>query len=413
MMSKSPRLHLFQAYGIELEYMIVDNTTLNVKPIADVLLRNSDGEIQGELEKGDICWSNELVSHVVELKSNGPTKDLCAIRDSFNANIQQINKILKKKNARLMPTAAHPWMKPAEDSVLWPHDSGDIYRIYDRIFGCKGHGWSNLQSTHINLPFYDDEEFAKLHTAIRFILPIIPALSASSPILGEKFTGFMDKRLFYYEKNQSKIPAITGMVIPEKVVTMHGYQKQIYDRIAKAIGPHDPDNVLQPVWLNSRGAIARFDRGSIEIRIVDIQECATADIAIIFFITHLLRLLVSEKWISFSDQLDMSTESLYKIFSQAIRGGGQTLIDDRQYLKNWKVTNSIQGNELWALIIEKVAATYPEESKPWKETIEKINRATLAERIITALNDDYRRENLQIIYRELADCMGADKLFEP
>ncbi len=412
-MSKSPRLHLFQAYGIELEYMIVDDTTLNVKPIADVLLRDSSGEVLGELEKGDICWSNELVSHVVELKTNGPTKDLGSAKESFVANIREINEQLKKANARLMPSAAHPWMKPAEDTVLWPYDSGDIYRIYDRIFGCKGHGWSNLQSTHINLPFYDDEEFAKLHTAIRFILPIIPTLSASSPILGEKFTGFMDKRLFYYEKNQSKIPAITGMVIPEKVVTMHGYQKQIYDRIAKAIKPHDPDNMLQPVWLNSRGAIARFDRGSIEIRIVDIQECASADLAIVFFISHLLKVLISEKWISFSDQLEISTESLYQIFSQTIRGGSQTIIDNPEYLKHWRVKGSIRGHELWSIIIDKVCAAYPEESRPWVDTIRQINQATLAERIMTALDGDHSRENLEKVYRQLGDCLDKDKLFEP
>ena len=33
-------LHLFQAFGVELEYMIVDRDTLNVKPIADELLKD-------------------------------------------------------------------------------------------------------------------------------------------------------------------------------------------------------------------------------------------------------------------------------------------------------------------------------------------------------------------------------------
>lgn len=31
------KLHLFEAFGIELEYMIVDQDTLDVKPIADQL----------------------------------------------------------------------------------------------------------------------------------------------------------------------------------------------------------------------------------------------------------------------------------------------------------------------------------------------------------------------------------------
>ncbi len=411
-MSKNPRLHLFQAYGIELEYMIVDADTLNIRPIAEFILKDAESNIQGELEKGEVCWSNELVSHVVELKSNGPTKDLPAIRNHFNSNIQEINGILKKANARLMPTAAHPWMKPALETVLWPHDSGEIYRIYDKIFGCRGHGWSNLQSTHINLPFYDDEEFAKLHTAIRFMLPIIPALTASSPILGEKYTGFMDKRLFYYEKNQARIPAITGMVIPEKVVTMHGYQKQIYDRIEKAIRPHDPDRMLKPIWLNSRGAIARFDRGSIEIRIVDIQECTSADIAIVFFISHLLKLLVSEKWISFSDQLEIGTEDLYHTFSQTIRNGSQTVISDKEYLGRWKVKEIVTGSELWSMIIEKVSAAYPETSEMWKPVIERMNKATLAERIVEAMAGDYRIEKLREVYGRLGDCLAKDEMFE-
>lgn len=411
-MSKIPRLHLFQAFGIELEYMIVDKDTLSVRPIAEFLLKDEEGNIQGELEKGDVCWSNELVSHVVELKSNGPTPDLSKIRDSFNLNVQQINKILSGANARLMPTAAHPWMKPSLETVLWPHDSGEIYRIYDKIFGCRGHGWSNLQSTHINLPFYDDEEFAKLHTAIRFILPIIPALSASSPILGQKFTGFMDKRLFYYEKNQARIPAITGMVIPEKVVTMHGYQKQIYDRIEKAIRPHDPEKMLKPVWLNSRGAIARFDRGSIEIRIVDIQECPTADLALVFFISHLLRLLVSEKWIRFSDQLEISTEDLYHTFSQTIRNGSQTIVSDKEYLKKWKVNDNLSGRDLWSMIIEKVASAFPDAAQTWRPVIEKINQATLAERIVESIAGDYRMERLKEVYGKLADCLSNDELFD-
>ncbi len=411
--SKTPRLHLFQGYGIEMEYMIVDASTLNIKPIADRILRDGNNNILGEIEHGDICWSNELVSHVLELKSNGPAKDLVTIRDSFNINVGQINLLLKKDDAMLMPGAAHPWMRPALDTVLWPHDSGEIYQIYDKIFGCKGHGWSNLQSTHINLPFYDDEEFAKLHTAIRFILPIIPALTAASPILNEKFTGFMDKRLFYYEKNQAKIPSITGSVIPERVVSMHGYQKQIYDRIAKAIKPHDPDNLLKPVWLNSRGAIARFDRGSIEIRVLDIQECPTADIAIVFLISHLLKLLVNERLVSYSDQLDLSTESLYDVLACCVKNGGQSIVENQEYLRRWKVKGKISGKDLWSMIIQQVVNEYPDASVPWKSTIEQVNKGTLAERIMLALKGDLSKEHLKETYGRLATCLAKDELFEP
>ena len=49
-MSKTPRLHLFQAYGIELEYMIVDADTLNIRPISDKILIDQNGKVNGEID---------------------------------------------------------------------------------------------------------------------------------------------------------------------------------------------------------------------------------------------------------------------------------------------------------------------------------------------------------------------------
>src|SRR5678809_520166 len=89
-------------------------------------------------------------------------------------------------------------MNPERETRLWPHEDNEIYEAFDRVFGCTGHGWSNLQCTHLNLPFAGDAEFARLHAAIRLVLPIIPALAASSPILDSRLTGLMDTRLHCY-----------------------------------------------------------------------------------------------------------------------------------------------------------------------------------------------------------------------
>ena len=83
-----------------------------------------------------------------------------------------MNALLSPMGARLMPTAMHPWMDPNRVQ-LWPHGTRVVYETFDRIFSCKGHGWANLQSQQINLPFASDEEFARLHAAIRFLLPIL------------------------------------------------------------------------------------------------------------------------------------------------------------------------------------------------------------------------------------------------
>ncbi|MDA8165796.1 MAG: hypothetical protein M0017_12285, partial [Desulfobacteraceae bacterium] len=76
-------LHLFGGIGIELEYMIVDRETLAVRPRADEVLRAVTGSYQTDYEQGDICWSNELALHVIELKTCGPVEDLAATISRF------------------------------------------------------------------------------------------------------------------------------------------------------------------------------------------------------------------------------------------------------------------------------------------------------------------------------------------
>src|SRR5690606_14828486 len=140
------------------------------------------------------------------------------------------NDLLKSHGGVLMPTAMHPFMDPYSEMQLWPHERNEIYEKYNSIFDCKGHGWANLQSVHLNLPFQGDEEFARLHAAIRLVLPILPALAASSPLKDGQFTGLKDTRLDVYQSNQKKIPSIAGKVIPERVFTKEDYERTILQK---------------------------------------------------------------------------------------------------------------------------------------------------------------------------------------
>ena len=125
--------------------------------------------------------------------------------------------------------------------MLWPHQHNPIYEIYNRIFDCRGHGWANLQSVHLNLPFCGDEEFGRLHAAIRLLLPILPALAASSPVADRRFAGFQDNRLDVYRNNSRRMPSITGEIIPEPVFTRSEYDRKIFQPMYQDIAPLDPD----------------------------------------------------------------------------------------------------------------------------------------------------------------------------
>ncbi|MBY0435573.1 MAG: glutamate--cysteine ligase [Cyclobacteriaceae bacterium] len=411
-MIQPSRLHLFQAYGIELEYMIVDRDTLMVRPIADELLKHELGDYGSDFENDVVTWSNELVLHVIELKSTKPESNFNLLENAFADNVKKINSILTQWNAMLMPTAAHPWMDPMKETKLWPHDSNEIYAIYNSIFDCRGHGWSNLQSTHLNLPFYDDEEFAKLHAAIRIVLPILPALCASSPILDGAVTGMVDTRMKYYKTNQSKIPSITGKVVPEGVFSKRQYINTVYEKIKQDIAPFNTENVLEPVWVNSRGAIPRFDRGSIEIRIMDIQECPLADLAIQTMVIETIKALVAEKFANLEEQMRVKTEILAGILDETSQSGQRAEILSSEYPSIFGLTAPCTALQVWQHIYTRLAARENSFLQKWGLEIETIlSEGTLSDRILRSLQNAPTHESIKKVYRQLSDCLGQNRMY--
>ena len=409
-MKEQAPLHLFEGYGIELEYMIVDCASLSVRPLTDRVLRQVAGKIVNEIEVGPLCWSNELVLHVLELKTNGPAARLEGLADQFQAGILQVHEQLALHNARLLGTAMHPWMDPHRETVLWPHENSPIYDAYNRIFGCQGHGWSNVQSTHINLPFADDAEFGRLHAAIRLVLPLLPALAASSPLVGGQATGMLDSRLEFYRTNQKRVPEIAGQVIPEAVFSRAAYEQEILAATYRAIAPYDPKGILQEEWLNSRGAIARFDRNAIEIRVLDIQECPKADLAIAALIVALVQALCNDRWQKLHHLQEIPVAPLAELFRRTLQGGGADLVNIPAYLACFGVLDPlISVADLWRRIYEQLENEIPMEHRSPLELI--LRRGPLAQRIMEALPKGFGREEIVAVYCQLADCLLHGELY--
>lgn len=401
--------HLFEVYGIELEYMLVNSQNLKVNPIVDKLLTRKNGTLTSDVENGKIEWSNELVAHVVEMKTNGPTADLETLDELFAENVQEMNLLLKEFGSELLSTAAHPLMHPETEMQLWQHNYSKIYALYNRIFDCRGHGWSNVQSMHINLPFSGDTEFEKLHAAVRILLPIIPGLSASSPIFEGKATGYKDARMHVYKTNQKEIPQMTGKVIPEQLFSREEYFSGIFEPINKAIKPHDEENILDHHFLNSRGAIARFDRGAIEIRVIDIQECPKADVAIAILVIEALKLLVSEELVSLEDQKSWHENDLFEIFDDVIVDAEDATIKNAAFAGLFDLKAGVTVRELW----EKIYNLVKEElSEKHRESIEfLLNNGSLSTRILKAIGNEFSEEKIISVYRELGRCLEENRFF--
>ena len=407
-------LHLFEGFGVELEYMIVNRESLDIMPISDRILKNESDEVVNELEWDGVAWSNELALHVIEIKTAGPAKNLSNVGAELQKHAEKIDTLLEPFGARLMPGAAHPWMDPFSSVELWPHEYNPIYEAYNRIFNCSGHGWSNVQSTHLNLPFCGDEEFEKLHAALRLVLPLIPAMAASSPIADTELKPFLDFRMEMYRTNSIKIPSITGLIVPEAIFSREQYQNEVLDKMYSDISSYDPDKILQDEWLNSRGLMPRWDRNSIEVRVMDVQECPKMDLAILEWIVAVTKRLISEDLYSLEFQKNWHENDLYPILLSTIQDGEKAAITDKRYLEIFGLSSpSVTAGELCKHIFQELTPSNSHSA----DTTEILNlifeEGPLARRILNSLPHSFRKQDLVSTYHQLCDCLKYGKPFLP
>lgn len=400
----------FGAYGIELEYMIVDRDSLAVRPIAAQMLRALAGFDTNEATRGTLGWSNELACHVVELKNAVPTAALEHLAGLFQAEIREANRRLRPVNARLMPTAMHPWMAPAVETMLWS-DPGLVYQTYDRIYGCRSHGFANVQSLQLNLPFADDDEFARLHAATRLVLPLLPAIAASSPIVEGRPSGLLDARLEACRTMSARTPRVTGLVIPETVRSRAEYEARILAPMYAEIEPCDPSGILRHEWLNSRGAIPRFERGAIEIRLLDVQECPRADVAIAAAVVAVVRALYDERFAPLAQQQAITTGSLHRMLLATIRDAGDALVDDASYLRALGIdAKRCRAGDVWRALLD--ACARGDDAAWWRPTLAGIlAHGPLARRILRAMGGDIGRDRLAAVYEALCECLAEGRTF--
>lgn len=406
---------LFERYGIELEYMIVERDTLDVLPLCDKVLNKISGSYSNEAfpdgPDGNAAWSNELALHVLEFKTLAPINSIYSLDRIFHNEISRALEILEEMKGQLMPTAMHPWMKPSDEFIIWPHGDREIYETFDSIFSCKGHGWSNLQSMHINLPFKNNDEFFRLHGAIRFILPLITALTASSPLIEGSYSGLHDIRMDVYRTNCARIPSLTSMIVPEPVNGIDDYQENILNKLYEDIKPYPNSSIISEEWVNARGAIARFERGTIEIRTADIQESPLADLSSAELIIETLKSIIYNDSSSIEEMNSLPTEDLYRILMDIVREGEKTVISNSRYLEILHMPGKKHSAEevLWNLFEKNISVT-----SPYRSSLKKIlTSGSLSSRIKSAIGPDPVKNRIFSVYKDLCSCLKTNEIFIP
>jgi carboxylate-amine ligase len=398
----------FSVIGIELEYAVVDER-LKPRLLVEPAFRAMHGRPTSYVEHGAVGFSNELAAHVFELKTVMPLDRLLVAEAILKDGVRHFNAVLRNEfGARLLPTGMHPTMLP-KDSRAWRRANQAIYEAYDRLFGIRSHGWLNVQSTHINLPFGTEAEAMAQHNALSLLMPYLPALTASSPIFEGKVGPCLDNRLTFYRDNQLKIPAITAGVIPERIDSFADYRRLVLRPIRDELNAYPEGKVLSPEWVNSRGAILRFERQAIELRILDTQECVKMDMAVACYVRGALK-WATDLWSG--GTLPFPEHGvLVEDFNKVARGGRDAEVEAPHLRELLGLTgkNPATARGVLEALLEHAAALTPGEEQPYMDLVaRRLAQGSLAEKILERLGgpkpgEAVAGEALSDIYEELAD----------
>ena len=281
--------------GPEHEFSLV-NEELKVLPIVDKVIKDFYGRIVNFVELPDFTFGKELQLHVMEIKANAPFKSPRLFEETMqNAVATLLDFLGKKYHASLLGTGMHPLLRLDETSV-WSHRHRKIYQECSKIFNLKQHGWLNIQSFHLNLPYSKEANGVLQHNLLANLCAYLPAISASSPICEGAISPNVDNRLYFYKLNQREVPSIAGDIIPEFVSSFAQYREDVIGRYSQDLAKAGAgQTILFKEWVNSRGVIFRFDRSALEVRVMDEQECVKSDVALSCFIRAALRGLMAEK----------------------------------------------------------------------------------------------------------------------
>jgi hypothetical protein len=281
--------------GPEHEFSIVDEQ-LKALPIVDKILKDFHGRVVNSVEFSRFAFGKELQLHVMEVRPNAPFESPVEFEETMQEAVLTLCDFLKQKHqACLLGMGMHPLLKLDETGV-WPHRHRQIYEAYRRVFNLKRHGWLNIQSFQLNLPYTDEKEGILLHNKLAEVCAYLPAIAASSPVYEDRVGENVDNRLRFYRENQLEIPSVTGDVVPDYVSSFSQYREKIIGRYSTELAAAGADKILlNKEWVNSRGVIFRFDRRALEIRVMDEQECVKSDVALSCFTRALLRGLMKEE----------------------------------------------------------------------------------------------------------------------
>jgi len=180
--NSNPEIHL----GVEIEIQLIDPITGNLKPVGVQVLEALKGEASVHIK-------SEIFQSMLEIDT-----PICAsafeVGDSLRRSLALVRRAAATQDAQIMMAGTHPFAHYAERQLT---PSGRYFSLVDRnkwitrrlqIFGL-----------HVHLGMKSGEHAIAVNNALCHYLPVILAISASSPYWHRDDTGLASCRITFFE----------------------------------------------------------------------------------------------------------------------------------------------------------------------------------------------------------------------
>jgi carboxylate-amine ligase len=235
--------------GLEEEFALLDPSTLDLVPRFEEL---RDAAAADPVLTASIA--GELISSEIEIRS-GKGDDLAGAIAAQRDRRRRLFALAADRGVALGATATHPWADYREQRII---DTEHYHRVESEL---KYVAWrNNTFSLHVHVGIRDSDRAVAVCDRLRPVLPLLLAVSASSPFLDGHDSGLHSARTQIFTKSFPRCG------VPDAFGDWNNFAAYIdFLRRTRSVVEYTQ------VWWSVR---PHFSFGTVEVRICDVQPTA-------------------------------------------------------------------------------------------------------------------------------------------
>ncbi|HJN84087.1 MAG TPA: YbdK family carboxylate-amine ligase [Candidatus Pelagibacter bacterium] len=296
--------------GVEIELQLVDNKNLNLKNISKKILSNIKKEFSDNIK----C---ELIESMIEINTN-----ICSniedVEQDIKKTLTYLTEILNDYETDINCTSLHPFAigkkQIITENLRYKRIMKELQMVGKRFIS---------QGLHIHIGINDPEDAIKVNNALRIYLPLLLALTTSSPFFEGEDTGLHSYRTKLFEA----LP-LAGM--PDYLINWNHFEN-LTEQLEEAGIIHS----VKDLWWDVR---PHPGFGTVEIRVCDIPITFKEIIAIVALVQALVVTLINAEPIP-----DTHIQILQSNKWQAARYGLEGVFVDPKTFKKLTIRKAIEN----------------------------------------------------------------------